>query len=119
MMELRAPTRPPEMMNGSTKGSVSSYSSARAMRIRSEIEEMQLPAPPLEPAQRLELEQHRHQAVLRVKHERVQSPLRARAVCGGVLGEGELKERMELDALAAAPGVVHEHATGADVAGAN
>src|SRR5438874_12441971 len=110
MMELRAAARPPEMMNGSTKGSVSSYSSARAMRIRREIEEMQLPAPPLEPAQRLELEQHRHQPVLRVKHERVQGPLRARAVRGGVRGERELKGRMGLDALGAGPGGVHDRA---------
>src|SRR6184192_1709295 len=108
MMELRAPTRPPEMMNGSTKGSVSSYSSARAMRIRGEIQEMQLAAPPLELAQRLELEHPRDQAVPRVKHERVQGPLGARAVRGGILGERELKERMELDALAAATGVVDE-----------
>src|SRR5207244_13028275 len=101
MMELRTPTRPPEMMTGSTKGSVSSYSSARAMRIRSEIEEMQLPAPPLEPAQRLELEQHRHQPVLGVKHERVQGPLRARAVRGGAPGERGPQARLAMGGAAA------------------
>src|SRR4029077_11333877 len=33
-----------------------------------------------------------------------------------ILVQRELEERMQLDALAAAPGIVHEHASGTDVA---
>src|SRR5438876_919962 len=40
------------------------------------------------------------------------------AVGGGVLGERKLEEGMQLHALAAAAGILEDHATGADVPGA-
>ena len=52
------------------------------------------------------------------KQQGVQRPLGARADRRRILGERELEEGVELDALAAEPGVVQDHAAGADVAGA-
>src|SRR6266571_347907 len=111
MSERRASMRPPEMMNGSTKGRVSSYNSTLTMRISGHVEEVEFAAPPLE--------RPGDDAVHRVEHERMQGALRARAVRRRILGQRELEKRVQLDALAAAPGVVEEQAAGADVAGAD
>src|SRR3989454_10387885 len=118
MSERRASMRPPEMMNGSTKGRVSSCSSTLAMCTCGHVEEVQLAAPALERTSCLELEHPSDKSVLRVKHERVERALGARALGRGILGQGKLEERVDLDALAAAPGVLEDHPAGADVAGA-
>src|SRR2546426_3270394 len=103
MSERRASMRPPEMMNGSTKGRVSSCSSTLAMCTCGHVEEVQLAAPALERTSCPELEHPSDESVLRVKHERVERALGARALGRGILGQGKLEERVELDALAAAP----------------
>src|SRR6266571_1951754 len=103
------------MMNGSANGSSSAYSSTRAMRMGSQVEEPELAALPLELPARFELEHPRDQAVPRMKHERVERPLRARPVGGGVLGERKLEEGVQLHTLAAAAGILEDHAAGADV----
>src|SRR5439155_19599808 len=105
------------MMNGSANGSSSANSSTRAMRMGSHVEEPELTALPLELSVRFELEHPRNQAVPRMKHERVERALGTGAVGGGVLGERELEKGVQLHALAAAAGVLEDHATGADVAG--
>src|SRR5438445_12052326 len=97
------------MMNGSRNGSVSSNSSASAMRIGGQVEEAQLAAPPLEPARRFALEPRGDQSVVRMKHQGVQPPLRARALGRGILSQRQLNERMRLDALTAPPGVFKHH----------
>src|SRR5437667_247743 len=113
-----AAIRPPEMMNGSMSGIVSSNSSARTMRMAREVEEMQRPVASLELTRGFELEHCGDEAVAWMKHQRVQRPLGARAPGRGVLGQRQLEKRVQLHALAAAPGVVHDQATGADVSGA-
>src|SRR5213596_3161070 len=106
-------------MKGSVNGSSSAYSSTRAMRMARYVEEMQLSVPPIECPTRLEITHPGDEAVLRMEDERVQGPLGARAVCGGILGERQLKESVELNALAAAARVLEDHAAGADIAGAD
>src|SRR5690348_11897907 len=106
------------MMNGSANGSSSAYSSIRAMRMRRQIEETQLAALPLELTARLELQHPCDQTVARMKHERMECSLGTRAVGRWVLGERELEEGMQLYALAAATGIVEDHAARGDVAGA-
>src|SRR6266700_1716987 len=96
MSERRASIRPPAMMNGSTNGRVSSNSSARVIRTRRHVEKMELAIAPREHALRLEPEHPRDQPVPRVEHERVQ-----------------------LHALAAAPGVLEDHAARTDIPGAD
>src|SRR6267378_8141087 len=88
------------------------------MRMRPHVEEPELAVLPLELAARLELEHPRDQAVLRVEYQRVERPLGTGPVRGGILGEGELEERVQLHALAAAAGILEDHAAGGDVAGA-
>src|SRR2546425_5188137 len=73
MSERRASMRPPEMMNGSTKGRVSSCSSTLAMCTCGHVEEVQLAAPALERTSCPELEHPSDKSVLREKHERVRS----------------------------------------------
>src|SRR5712692_8202146 len=106
------------MTNGSTSGRASSNSSTRAMRMVREVEEAQRSAAPFQGALRLEVEQSGDEAVARVKDEGVQRPRRARPVRGRVPGERQLEEGVQLDAVAAAPGVLQDHSAGADVAGA-
>src|SRR5436190_17775456 len=101
-MDRRSVMVPPEMTNGSSSGSVSSNSSARAIRIGNEVEEMQLTATACQEARCLALQHDREQAVARIQEEKVQCPLRARAVGGRILFEWELKEGVELDGRAAA-----------------
>src|SRR5207247_4246124 len=115
MSGRRASMRPPEMMNGSTKGRVSSCSATLAMCTCGHVEEVQLAAPALERTSCLQLEHPSDESVLGVKHERVERALGARALGRGILGQGNLEERVELDALAAAPGVLEDHSAGADV----
>src|SRR5690348_4969514 len=105
-------------MNGSANGSSRSKRSTLAMRTMSHVEEMQLTAALLELAVRLEPEQPRDQSVARVKDERMQHPSGPGPLRRGILGERELKERVELSALATATGVLEKHAAGGDVAGA-
>src|SRR5437899_3862254 len=62
-------------MNGSANGSSSAYSSTRAMRMGSQIEEPQLAALPLELPARFALEHHRDQAVPRMKDQGMERPL--------------------------------------------
>src|SRR2546426_12676538 len=83
------------MMNGSANGSSSAYSSTRAMRMDSQVEEPELAALPLELPARFELEHPRDQPGPRMKHQRVERPLKARPVGGGVLGEGKLERSEE------------------------
>src|SRR5437762_11756930 len=105
-------------MNGSANGSSSAYSSTRAMRMGSQIEEPELAALPLELPARFALEHHRDQAVPRMKDQGMERPLDTGAVGGGVLGERKLEEGTQLHALASAAGIHEDHATGADVPGA-
>src|SRR2546427_11860391 len=88
------------------------------MRMRSHIDEPQLAVVPLELATRLQLEHPRDQALLRTEYEGVERPLGTGAVRGGVLGKGKLEEGVQLHALAAAAGVLEDHAAGGDVPGA-
>src|SRR3989442_7457074 len=105
-------------MNGSANGSASGYRSTRVMGMGWQIEEPELAALPLELPARFALEHHRDQAVPRMKHQGVERPLDTGAVGGGVLGERKLEEGVQLHALATAAGILKDHGTGADVAGA-
>src|SRR5689334_17102883 len=87
------------------------------MRMPCHVEEVQLAVAPLQLSARLELEEPRDQSVLRVKHERVQHARRPRTMRRGVLGQGKLKKRVQLDALAAAARIFEDHTAGVDVAG--
>src|SRR5436190_1685198 len=91
-------------MNGSANGSSSAYSSTRAMRMGSQIEEPELAALPLELPARFALEHHRDQAVPRMKDQGMERPLDTGAVGGGVLGKRKLEEGMQLHTLAATGG---------------
>src|SRR4029077_14145766 len=102
-------------MNGSANGSSSAYSSTRAMRMGSQVEEPELAAQPLGLAARFALEHHRDQAVPWMKDQGVERPLDTGAMGGGVLGERKLEEGVHLHALAAAPGILEDHAAGRDV----
>src|SRR5437588_6685145 len=115
MSERRASIRPPEMMNGSTNGIVSSNNSTRVMRTSREVEEVQRAVASLETPRRFEREQRGDEAVGRIEQQHMKRPLSARAVSRGVFRQRELEERVELHALAAAPRVLHDHAAGADV----
>src|SRR5439155_10986780 len=105
MSERRASIRPPEMMNGSMSGIVSSNSSARTMRMAREVEEMQRPVASLELTRGFEPAHCGAEAVAWMKHQRVQRPLGARAPGCGVLGQRQLATPVQLHALAAASGV--------------
>src|SRR6266571_1667077 len=107
------------MIKGSRNGSSSACSSTRAMRMGSQVEEMQLAVAPLKLAARRERQHPRDQTIFRREQQRMQRPLGAGAVRGGILGQRQLKEAVQLDALAAAARVVEDQAAGADVAGAN
>src|SRR5207244_9482065 len=89
------------------------------MRMACHVKEVKLAVPPLDLTARLELQEPCDQPGLRMKGQRVQHARRAGAVCRGVLGKGELKERVELDAFAAAPRVFENHPAGRDVARAD
>src|SRR2546427_10024842 len=104
------------MMNGSTSGSVSSYSSTRSIRTVGEIQEAQRPVAALEAPLRLELEQSRDHAAARVEHQRVQGALGARAVGRRTLGGRQLKAGGQPDALAARPGPLQHPPAGRDAA---
>src|SRR6266566_10019489 len=106
------------MMNGSTRGSVSSYNSARSIRTGNEIEKAQHAVAPLQVSRLLELEQPRDHAVRRVEHQRVQRAPGARTIHGGILRQGQLEEGVELHTLTAAARVLEQRAAGPDVAGA-
>src|SRR5437899_2175462 len=99
MSERRSVIAPPEMTNGATRGSVSSNSSARAMRIgeREQIEEMQLAAAARKHTGCLTLEHHGYETIAWIEDQCVQRALRARAVGRGICVQRELKEGMELD----------------------
>src|SRR5437879_9308284 len=104
-------------MNGSANGSSSAYSSTHAMRMGSQIEEPELAALPLELPARFALEHHRDQADPRMKDQGMERPLEPGAVGGGVLGKRKLETGMRLHTLAAAAGILEDHATGADEIG--
>src|SRR2546425_1300065 len=118
MSERRSVIVPPEMTKGSTSGRVSSKSSARAIRIGQEVEEMQLATTARELAGGLTLEHHGNEPVTRVEDQRVQGTLRTRAISRGILLVWELEERVQLDGRAATECVVDDHPAGVDVAGA-
>src|SRR5207237_8523248 len=63
----------------------------------SEIEKTQLAAVALERTSRFPLEHHGDETITRIEDQRVQRPLRARAVRRGELLERELEERVQLD----------------------
>src|SRR3989441_7713234 len=88
------------------------------MRMRSQLEETELALLALEPPARFELEHPRNQAVPRMKHEHVERPLGTRAMGGGVLGERKLEKGVQLHALAAAAGIVKDHAAGRNISSA-
>src|SRR5512143_3032061 len=113
MSDRRSRIAPPEMMNGSTRGSVSSNSSALETSMR-QIEEVQLAAPPVDRALLLEAPQLGEETGLRVKHELVQRALGARSGPGRVLVQRELEEGVQLHRLTARLGVGEHVAPGAD-----
>src|SRR5207253_8090095 len=104
-IERRASIRPREIMNGSRNGSSSWCSSTRAMRMGRHVEEMQLVVAPFDLPARLEVQQRGDQAVVRREHQRMQRPLGAGALRRGILGQRQLEEGVQLDALATAAGV--------------
>src|SRR5947208_2799617 len=118
-MDRRSVIVPPEMTNGSSNGSASSNSSARAMRIRGghEIQEMEAPTAPLELPRRLTLQHDGDQTVARMEDQGVQRTLRARAIGCGILLERQLKECMELHRRTATQRVVDDHPARIDVPG--
>src|SRR5207253_3653206 len=87
------------------------------MRMGSHLAEPELALLALELPARFELEHPRNHAVPRMKHEHVERPLRTGAMGGGVRGERELEKGVQLHALAAAAGILEDHAAGADVPG--
>src|SRR5438552_3492392 len=120
MRDRRSVIVPPEMTNGSSSGSVSSNSSARAIRMEweQEIQEMQLTTAPLELSPRFPLQHDGDQAVARMEDQGVQSTLRARAIGCGILLERQLEECMELHRRTATQRVVDDHPARIDVPGA-
>ena len=97
MSERRSVIAPPEMTNGSTRGSVRSNSSARAMRIGEKVEEMQLATAARQSTGCLTLEHHGYETIAWIEDQCVQRALGARAVGRGIGVERELKEGMDLD----------------------
>src|SRR5712691_172076 len=103
MSERRSVIAPPEMTNGSTRRSVSSNSSARAIRIGEgegegeQIEEMQLAAAARKHTGCLTLEHHGYETIAWIEDQCVERALGARAVGRGICVEWELQEGMELD----------------------
>src|SRR6266487_1326544 len=71
MRDRRSAIVPPEMTNGSTSGSASSNSSARAIRIGKKVEKMQLAAASLQCARGLTIQHHGDETVARLKDQRV------------------------------------------------
>src|SRR5574342_14812 len=113
MNDRRSRIAPPEMMNGSTRGSVSSNSSALETSMR-QIEKVQLAASPVDRALLLEAPQLGDETGLRVKHELVQRALGARSGPGRVLVQRELKVGVQLHRLAPRLGIGEHVASGAD-----
>src|SRR4051812_25471008 len=74
---------------------------------------------PLEVSSALKLKHPCYQPIFRMKDQCVQGALGTGALGGGILRQRKLKERVKLDALAAEPGIVEDHAPAADVAGAS
>src|SRR5258705_2414666 len=117
MSERRSVMAPPEITNGSTRGRVSSYKSARAMCIGGQIEKVQFPFASLQHALRFQSEHSCDHTVRGMEHQLVERALGTRSGRGGVLLGRQLEEGVELDALAAATGVFEDHAARGDVAG--
>src|SRR6266545_841035 len=115
MSERRSVMMPPEMTNGSRSGSVSSNSSARAMRIGQKIQEMQLAAATVQQAGGFALEHHGNQPVARIEDQCMQRALGPRALGRGVLVERELEEGVQLGGRTAAQRVVYDHAARVNV----
>src|SRR3989442_4364059 len=110
--ERRSVIAPPEMTNGSSSGSVSSSSSARAMRIGHEVEKVQFPVATLQGAPTLEVQEADDQAVGGVEDQLVERALGARTVGGRILVQGQLEERVKLDGRAAAARILEDHPAG-------
>src|SRR5207247_10028940 len=85
------------------------------MRMGSQLKEPELALLALELPARFELEHPRNHAVPRMKHEHVERPLRTRAMGSAVLGERELEKGGQLHALAAAAGILEDHAAGTNI----
>src|SRR5512143_2182850 len=113
MNDRRSRIAPPEMMNGSPRGSVSSNSSALETSMR-QIEKVQLPTPAVDHALLLEAPQLGEETGLRVKHELVKRALRARSGPGRVLVERELKVGVQLHRLAPRLGIGDHVTSGVD-----
>src|SRR5205809_720472 len=103
------------MTNGSSSGSVSSSSSARAMRIGHEVGKAQFATPPLQGALILELQEARDEAVGRVEDQLVERALRARAVRRRILAQRKLKEGVKLNGTTATSRILDEDATGLNI----
>src|SRR3954468_3464853 len=106
------------MMNGSSSGSASSNSSARAIRIGQKIEEMQLATAACERARGFAFEHGGEQSIARIENQSMERTLRARAVGRGIFLEWQLKESVQLDGGAAANSVFHDGTARRDVPGA-
>src|SRR6266480_6089394 len=89
------------MMKGSRNGSSSACSSTRAMRMGPDVEEVQLAVAPLDLPARLEVQHRGDEPIAGREHERMQRPLGTGAVRRGILGQRQLKEGVQLDALRA------------------
>src|SRR5512135_3606413 len=115
MRDRRSRIAPPEMMNGSTRGSASSNSSALVTSMR-QIEEVQLTSSPVHGALLLEAPQLGDESILRVEHQLVQCPLSARSGPRRELVQRQLKEGVHLHRFAPCLGVGDHVAPGADAA---
>src|SRR5262245_33150944 len=113
--ERRSEIVPPEITKGSTSGSVSSKSSARVIRIRKKIEEVQLATVPREGPGGFALQHDGDEAIAGLEDERMQRALGARSMRRRVRFERELKKRMELDRRAPAQCVFDDQATAGNV----
>src|SRR5690242_6632447 len=118
MRERRAGIAPPEIMKGSSRGRVSSRSSALTMRTGHQVEKVQLAVAALERAGGFEVEQGGDQPVGGIEHHLVQRALGTGAGAGRILAERKLKKGVQLRGRAPSAGVVDNELAGMDVAGA-
>src|SRR5256885_13781873 len=103
------------MMKGSSSGSTSSNSSARAIRIGQEIEEMQLAAAACERARGFAFEHCGEQSIARLENQSMERTLRPRAVGRRIFLERQVKESVQLDGGAATNSVLDDGTDRSDV----
>src|SRR3954467_3440809 len=92
---------------------------ARCSVIARNVQKSQLPVPPLEISATFELEHPRNKSFDRMEDERVQGALGTGSFCGRILRRRQLKERVQLDTLAAEAGILENDPPATPVPGAD